>query len=409
MAERPFRFLHASDFRLEEPCVGLADAPPPLREALVDAPYRAAERVFDAAIDENAAFLLLSGNILDADQTGPRGPLFLLDQFRRLAAQGIAVYWAGGETDAPERWPETVPLPPNVFTFPAGRVSEHLVERDGVPLARVLGESLGGRGRIRPAQYHRDPAGLFTAAVACGEVEPADLTRHEIDYWALGGRERSSPPAAPRTAHYPGSPQGRQFDEGGLHGCTLVQVDESRQIKMHFIPTDAVRYFGERLPIAPDLDRGGLQERMRQRIEALAESAPKVDLLIAWTVVGGGPLMTELLRDGLEGELLGQLNDQFAAGRPAVFSASLDAEWSAPLPADWYEQENIRGDFLRLLRTVEMNPDESLDLGVYLSPQDREGLLARAAELPDDPVRTRLLRAAAVLGANLLSTEETHE
>ncbi len=52
--QQPFRFIHSSDFHLERPPRGLTEVPEHLRGAFVDAPYRAAERVFDAAIKERA-------------------------------------------------------------------------------------------------------------------------------------------------------------------------------------------------------------------------------------------------------------------------------------------------------------------------------------------------------------------
>ena len=69
---------------------------------MLNAPYNAAHSVFDAALTERVAFVILAGNILQADLTGPRGTAFLIEQFQRLAEAGIAVYWAGGECDPPK-------------------------------------------------------------------------------------------------------------------------------------------------------------------------------------------------------------------------------------------------------------------------------------------------------------------
>ena len=50
MSGQSFRFLHASDFHLEEPLGGLAEVPPHLGELFLDATYIAAERGFDVAV-----------------------------------------------------------------------------------------------------------------------------------------------------------------------------------------------------------------------------------------------------------------------------------------------------------------------------------------------------------------------
>src|SRR5580658_10380974 len=114
MPERSFRFLHTSDFRLDAVPSGFSEVPDHLRDSLLDAPFTAARRTFDVAISERVAFVLLCGNILQAEHAGPRGIAFLIEQFERLAAAGIGVYWAVGETDRPESWPAALPLPKNV-------------------------------------------------------------------------------------------------------------------------------------------------------------------------------------------------------------------------------------------------------------------------------------------------------
>ena len=131
MSNRPFRFLHASDFRLDAVPRGLTEVPDHLRDTLLDAPYNAARRVFDTALTERVAFVVLAGNILQADLTGPRGTTFLSEQFQRLAEAGISVYWAGGESDPPENWPVAIPLPDNVHVFPKDRVTDFLHQCDG--------------------------------------------------------------------------------------------------------------------------------------------------------------------------------------------------------------------------------------------------------------------------------------
>ena len=131
MSHGPFRFVHASDFHLEQPLAGVAEVPEHLRDRFIDAPYQAATRVFDAVLAEEAEFLILSGDLLHAQNTGPRGPLFLAQQFSRLAARKIPVYWSGGIVDPPEDWPAWLDLPANVHIFPRGRVAEVLHEHDG--------------------------------------------------------------------------------------------------------------------------------------------------------------------------------------------------------------------------------------------------------------------------------------
>src|SRR5947208_10171007 len=135
-AHRAFSFVHASDLHLETPPYGLAEIPEHLRDNLLEAPYRAAERVFDLALSEKADFLVLSGDVLAASRTGPRGPSFLVKQFQRLRDRDIAVYWAAGQAEA-DGWPTHIDLPDNVHRFSAS-VREFTHRRGGLAVAHLV-------------------------------------------------------------------------------------------------------------------------------------------------------------------------------------------------------------------------------------------------------------------------------
>jgi len=407
MSHGPFRFVHASDFHLEHPLAGVADVPDHLRDRFIDAPYQAAARVFDMVLAEEAEFLVLSGDLLHAQNTGPRGPLFLAEQFGRLAERKIPVYWAGGAVDPPEDWPAWLDLPANVHVFPRGRVTELLHERHGAPAVRLIGASHDRTRTTEPAEFMADPSGLFTIGVAYGQVDAAALQSRGLHYWALGGRhERSTLFSAPHVAHDPGTPQGRSPREPGVHGCTLVQVDEQSHARTSLLATDGLRWLGGRLAIDPGATRADLESLLRSRVHELAESALGVDLLISWTVSGTGPLVNLLSRGPLAAELLEWLRSEYGMASPPRWSVALHAEPAATLPPEWYEQETIRGDFLREVRQYQMNPGQPLDLDEYLDPRHLAGTLGAAVAVRDPQLRDRVLREAALLGVDLLSGEE---
>ena len=404
----PFRFVHAGDFHLEQPPQGVAEVPDHLRELFLGAPYWAAQRVFDAVLAEEADFLVLSGDLLEPQHTGPRGPLFLAEQFGRLAERKIAVYWAGGRVDPPEAWPPAVTLPENVQLFPSGRLEEFVHRRDATPLARLIGASRDRRRKVRPSDFDPDPAGLFSIAVVHGAAEAASLQARGIHYWALGGRhDRSTLFSAPQVAHYPGSPQGRRPEEEGAHGCTLVQVDQQGQVRTSLVPTDVMRWLGQRVVIDEATTDDGLKTLLRQRMQTLVETIPALDLLLSWTVAGSGPLMGQLRRGTLGAELLGWLRREYGFGPPAAWSLSLEVELSASLPPEWYEQETIRGDFLRAVRQLQISDAEPLDLESYVAEEHLAGSLGPAVTVADQATRQRVLREAAWLGVDLLSGEES--
>lgn len=407
MSIRPFRFIHAGDFHLERPLMGVAEVPDHLREIFLESPYTAAKAVFDAALAEDADFMVLTGGIFNASEMGPRGPLFLAEQFVRLAERGIEAYWAGSPIDPPESWPAFVKLPQNVRLFPCGRTEGVLVQRDAEPLARIVGVSCEANRPWRPEDFAPDPAGLYTVAVAHGTAVPEALRTRDINYWALGGmHDRTTPLTGASMAHYCGTTQGRCPDESGVHGCTLVQVDSQRQTRTSLIPTDSARWIGERITVEESTALEELEGRLRERLEVLRETMPTAVLLITWTIAGRGPTIDRLRRGKTAADLLEKLRGDFGFGKPAAWSVALEAEAVDTLPPEWYEQETIRGDFLRAVRMFQMNGAEPLELEEYLHEPDREGELAAAAAFPNNTARDKVLSEAAALGVDLLTGEE---
>lgn len=409
MVAWPFRFVHASDLHLERVAEGISEVPDHLRGILVDGAYRAVERLVDTALAEDVDFLILSGDVLNPLTTGPRGPLFLGNQFQRLSERKISVYWASGMVDPPDAWPAWLKLPETVHLFPKGQVAEIIHQRNGMSLARLVGRGRDRERVVDLAGFEADPSGLFTIGVVHGEFESANLASHGLHYWALGGAHaRSTLGTSPCVAHYSGTTLGRNRGETGPHGGTLVQVDDQRRVRTNPFSTDAFRWCDEYLVLDEHTTRDGLEALFRDRVRALADAAPDAVLLVSWTLAGVGPLMGKLRSGPLAAELLAGLRADFGEATPARWSLSIECEPATRLPDDWYEQETFLGDYLRALRHYQVNADESLGLEEYLDERHRAGTLGSLAEIADPAARERILRAAAQLGADLLRGEEGH-
>jgi DNA repair exonuclease SbcCD nuclease subunit len=407
MSSPAFRFVHASDFHLETPPCGVAEVPDHLRELFLEAPYWAAERVFETVLGEEAEFLVLSGDLLHPRRTGPRGPLFLAEQFERLAQREIPVYWVGGRVDPPEAWPRGIQRPENVHVFPQGQIEDVLHQHHSVPLVRLAGTAHHRRQKPRVSDFHSDPVGLFSMALVYGTADSTALQSRGIHYWALGGRHnRSTLFSSTQVAHYPGSPQGRRPEEAGVHGCTVVEVDEERRARLSLSPTDVMRWLNERVEVDATTSRVDLESLLRERMLGLIESNPNLDLLVSWTIVGSGPLLAQLRRGALAAELLGWLRSEYGFGPPAAWSLSLQTECSFDLPPQQYEEETIRGDFLRAIRQLQINPSEPLDLQSYLTDEQLAEEVRSSVIVAERSRRERVLREAALLGVDLLSGED---
>lgn len=410
MSGEMLRFVHASDFHLELPLSGLPEVPESLRDLLIDAPYQAATRVFDAAIQEHADFLLLSGDLLNPLTAGPRALAFLLEQFERCAARGLAVYWAGGRLDAPEAWPATVPLPPNVHVFPAGKLEEITHLREDQTHAAILGISWSERFRIHASEFRSEGTERFRVAIAYGNFDAAALSPQPIHYWALGGEhQRRTLFASPFAAHYPGTPQGRTPPETGAHGCTLVCVDTEGKIRTQLLPTDSIRWHAENVHVSDSATRTDLERLLRERMQTIVADAGERAVLVSWRLTGAARLASELRHGGLEQELVNLLRTEYGRRRNPAWTYSFDLDPPESLPQQWYEEDSILGDFLRAVQTQEAGKSEPLRLANYLADAHAMGVFGRALEVSEPASRLRLLREAAALGVDLLRGEAASE
>ena len=400
-----FRFLHASDFALDVPLAAVHAAPPSLRELMVDAPYLAAERVFSAAVEERVDFLVLSGDLVDLKHASPRALAFLLDQFHRLDAAGIAVYWACGRLDPAQDWPAIAQLPKSVQVFPSLEAEELSHFRGDRPVANIVGRSWHGTSLVQVGKFTGDTDGLTTIVVAYGQADADRMIEEEVDYWALGSQpQRRSLGSAHRVVHYPGSPQGRSLAECGPHGGTLVHVGGDRAIRTQFIPTDAVRWHNEALAVPDNATRGEVQKLLAERIKILRSHADERPLLVNWRLAGIEHLARPTKRHELAAELLDWLRKEYGPAKPPIWSVGV--EFQPPeLPAEWLEEDSMVGDYLRSLKLLEDADAKDIDLTVHVPEPFRTAELAALSCWTTDDHR-EILREAALTGSQLLGADD---
>jgi hypothetical protein len=359
--------------------------------------------VFDAAIAERVEFVLLAGDLMNPLETGARGVAFLLSGFQRLHEAGIAVYWAGGRSDPPERWPDGVPLPPNVTVFGKGRVEEAAVYIDDRHAATILGRSWHGRSRIDVTDFQRELSDDFRIGLTNGELEEDDVAASQVHYWALGGstKRKMIVESPHQIAHYPGAPQGFMPEATESHACTIVVVDDDRQLQARPLPTDAVRWRTERV-VAPE--KGGRAELLRvlrDRFRQVATECGERTALVTWQVAASCRLAAALQHGGWAEELRRDLNQH--SGAAPVWTVAVEPVTVEQLPGHWYEEDTILGDFLRSVREF-ASDDQLLRLNDFVGQRELDAALQDLV-LVGNSEREHMLRDVALLGAELLRGE----
>ena len=440
MLNPSFRFVQAADFRLEKAASGLAEVPDHLVEPLIEAAYRAAAGVFDTALAQEAEFLLLAGGLADFERAGPRARSFLHEQFARLAARGVRVYWATGPGDHRRNWPEHWTWPDNVHLFDGYRAESLIHERDGVPLCVVTGRSVDDWSGASSGQAVSELWQLFSSPTSSASTEglprvavtPHDWPATAIEaafaslpsaapphFLALGATAGLSSSAAanrstpvtldrpPRIAHHSGTPQGRSLAEPGPHGCTVVTVEPQGTVRLAAMPTDAVRWHDERITLAADALRPDLDRQLHEQMHALLAASPERTLLVRWTIAGDCAWLTGAKHARLAAELQAMLRAEYGLRVPAAWTIGVAIETPSAVRAEWFEEQTLLGDYLRAMRALEASDAADLDLHQYLSAEQRRGPLVAVASLVDSQRRGHVLSEATALGAALLRAEET--
>ena len=400
MSNRPFHFLHASDFHLDQPLGGLVDVPEHLRDDFIDAPFKAAARIFDAAVRDRVDFLLLSGDILHPPTASPRAYEFLLNYFQRLCEHKIDIYWAHGPLEGSDPWPAQLGLPPNVHVFPLAKVQAFEVHRDDRVLATIVGKSNPRGERVNAEEFRGKQDGFFRIAVTYGEIDERSLADQRVDYWALGGKHNPRTLSSAPVARYCGTPQGRRPSEPGPHGCLMVEVN-SMEARATMMEMDWLQYAREQIDIDEATTRAELESLMRERSHLLLRTGTDDHILVSWRIVGDGPLSHDLRYGRLAEEIMGTLRQEFGKGERAVWSVELES-LPRTIPAELYEEDTILGDFLRAVHEFETKDDSVLDVRQYLPDTDVARSLAERIGIGRDQQRPEILQRVATLGIDLL-------
>jgi DNA repair exonuclease SbcCD nuclease subunit len=411
VTERAFRFLVAGDLQLEKPAYGLDEVNDSLRELMIEAPFLAAERVFETALAENVDFVMLTGNVVDPWTSGPRGVAFLVEQFQRLAARDISVYWVGSPHDDVERWPAGIELPANVIRLPIDAPQAKLIQRDDESLACILGVSTNGSPQLRQQEFATQGE-IFTLAVIHGQVETSELANSNVDFWAIGGSHDRQVLSSVRPVMLcPGSPQGRCPSEIGTHGCTLVEVslrgpiDSERRptrhdVRMRFLPTDVLRWQSIQLRAEHLESAEQLQDALLTQLAALQDTSRDTDLVIHVSVICDAQQAARW-RSVLPA-VLERARTTFGYRSPACWTASIKFQTTARWGARYADEDTLLGDVLRELSRYAHDPSLPIELASYLHPRQLAGTLGSALAHLEGESRDDVLTDAAALIVDLL-------
>lgn len=362
------RFIHCADIHIDSPLRGLElyDGAP--AEEMRLATRRAFANVVDLAIDREADFVLIAGDIFDGDWPDFNTGLYFAAQLRRLAEADIRAFLVYGNHDAVSKLTKTVPLPKNVFSFPASRPATEIMDSLGVA---IHGQSFASEAVTADlAAAYPDPVSgmlnigvLHTALSGREGHQPYAPTTAErladkgYDYWALGHvhtREivRESPWIV-----FPGNTQGRHARETGPKGCMVVEADPDTGINsVEFVPTDVARWHHISVDIAGLTSEDELHAVVQEEVRSAQSAAEDRILALRLTLTGRGPLHGALVSnsEAVRAQLIASVGEA-SGGLAWLEKARIKVSAPLDLPR-LAERDDPIGLLIRTLGSLESDP-----------------------------------------------------
>jgi exonuclease SbcD len=301
------RFVHAADIHLDSPLVGLELPEEAPLDLFRHATRRALENLVDLCREEDAAFLLIAGDLYDGDWRDYQTGLFFKRQMERLQAAEIPAYIVRGNHDATSKITRKVRLPESAVEFSARKAETHLLEDIGVA---IHGRSYG-RGAVTEdlaSTYPSPVADVLNVGVLHTCVEGREghepyapcrveaLANHGYDYWALGhGHQHDVLSEAPWVV-FPGNIQGRHIRETGRKGAVLVTVEDGQIDGVEFRATDVVRWETAAVDLGEVDSEDAALATIRDRLEVAVERAEGRPLAMRLTLKGRTQLHHDLVQ-----------------------------------------------------------------------------------------------------------------
>ncbi len=302
-----FRFVHAADVHLDSPLKGLAGQEGSAAELIRSATRKAFEGLIARTIEEEAAFLIIAGDLYDGDWRDYQTGLFFVRQMGRLREAGIPAFLIYGNHDAQSKLTRSLNLPDNVTVFSTRKPETHRLEELDVALHgqgfmdRDTRENLA-RAYPGPVSGALNIGILHTGLAGTDGHAPyapctlAELRDKGYDYWALGHIHQPAVLSERPYVVYSGNVQGRHIRETGPRGAMLVSVDDGAISALDPFHVDVVRWEIVRVRADGCDTSAEMHERVRGAIErAVAELADGRLLACRVEIAGRTALHSTLL------------------------------------------------------------------------------------------------------------------
>jgi DNA repair protein SbcD/Mre11 len=278
------KLVHAADLHLDSPLAGLERYPGAPVEAIRGATRRAFENLVTLCLEEQAALLLVAGDVYDGDWKDYSTGLFFASQLGRLREAGTRVVIVRGNHDAASQITRHLRLPEHVTELEHSRPVTRVFEELGVA---VHGQSFRDRS-VKDDLSSRYPepirgmlnVGLLHTSVTGrpGHDDYAPCTVEALaargyDYFALGHVHRREVLSEKPWIVFPGNLQGRHARETGPKGATVIDVSDGRIASVEARALDVVRWCACEIDASDAASAEDVVDLVRAALSAAARDA----------------------------------------------------------------------------------------------------------------------------------------
>lgn len=376
------RFVHAADLHVDSPLRGLDRYEGAPAARLRDATRRALENLVSLCLEEQAAFLLLAGDVFDGSWKDYSTGLFFVAQMARLREANVPVVIVRGNHDAQSSVGKALRLPANVHEL-SSKKPESFELRDANTC--VHGQSFAQRvtSEDLAARYPDAQAGVLNVGLLHTSVDgreghepyaPTSLSTMRAkgyDYWALGHVHAREVLSEEPWIVFPGNLQGRHARERGPKGASLVTVTDGAIASVEHRALDVARWALVTVDASEASDPGDVVDLVRSALDAQVKGADGRVLAARVAVTGRTRANGRLRRDPdrLENELRAVANDAFA---DAVWIEKVKLETRGSVEsASLADEPGAVGHLARRLATIRSDEGELGALAQVLADLDK--------------------------------------
>lgn len=385
------KFIHAADIHLDSALRGLERYEGAPVEEIRGATRRAFENLVQLAIDQEAAFVLLAGDLYDGDWRDYNTGLYFVGQMQRLHDASIPVFIVSGNHDAASRITKSLRLPGSVTLFSTRKPETVILEDLGVA---IHGQGFANRAVMEDlsAGYPQGDPQLFNIGLLHTSLDGKPghepyapccvdgLRSRGYDYWALGHVHKREVISKDPWIVFPGNIQGRHIRESGPKGCTLVSVDNGIVASVEHINLDVMRWVRCEVDVTSGESMDDLYEDVRLQLQKIADKVDGRPAAVRIVLLGKTPLHSQLHAgmEDMKQEFRSLCNGSGGAGM-WLEKVSLKSE-PAPHGDEVASNDEALGGLLDTIRKLEVGDaakasllDEIASLGGKLPVELRSG------------------------------------